>query len=88
MEKKPRYGVITFKVDDALREAMEGINNRSEFIRAAILAAMDNMCPLCKGTGILNPHQLTHWKEFRKQHPLEKCDNCETWHLSCNKKNS
>jgi hypothetical protein len=84
MVEKSRTEVITFKVDDTLKEAMEGISNRSAFIRTAILAALESTCPLCKGTGILTPHQQKHWHEFTKQHPLEKCSDCKAWHLSCN----
>ena len=82
-----RSEVITFKVDSALKEAMEGVNNRSEFIRAAILSALDSACPLCRGTGILTPHQREHWQEFSKDHALEKCSKCHSWVLSCDKDN-
>ena len=44
--------IITFKAEDALVEAMDDIPNRSEFIRSAILAALDGVCPLCHGTGV------------------------------------
>ncbi len=37
--------IITFKAEEALVEAMEDIPNRSEFIRSAILAALDGVCP-------------------------------------------
>ncbi len=56
--------IITFKVDESLSEAMRGIQNRSEFIRAAILTALDSTCPLCKGSGILTPEQRRHWDSF------------------------
>ena len=85
MAKSSHSEVITFKVDNVLKEAMEGINNRSEFIRAAILSALDGACPLCKGTGILTPQQREHWLEFSKDHILEKCDRCHSWVLSCEK---
>ncbi|MDI9413107.1 MAG: CopG family transcriptional regulator [Bacillota bacterium] len=75
--------VITFKVDKALNEALGGIPNRSEFIRNAILAALDGTCPLCKGTGILNVRQQKHWEEFARKHAVVKCDDCHTFHLTC-----
>lgn len=80
---KHRQEVITFKVPESLREAMKGIPNRSEFIRAAVLAALDNLCPLCKGTGILLPNQKTHWDEFAKHHHVEECETCHAVHLVC-----
>ena len=61
---KKKQEIVTFKADEPLLEAMNGIPNRSEFIRAAILSALDSVCPLCKGSGILTPDQRRHWVEF------------------------
>jgi hypothetical protein len=62
---------------------MRGISNRSEFIRAAILSALDSVCPLCKGSGILTPDQRKHWDAFAKNHSLEECVDCHAVHLVC-----
>jgi hypothetical protein len=62
---------------------MRHIPNRSEFIRAAILAALDSVCPLCEGTGILSPDQRKHWNQFVKNHSLEECEDCHAVHLVC-----
>jgi hypothetical protein len=78
-----KHDIITFKVDDSLRQAMVNIPNRSEFIRAAILAALDSVCPLCKGTGILTPDQRTHWNQFLQHHTVEECEDCHAVHLVC-----
>ncbi|MEW6347736.1 MAG: ribbon-helix-helix domain-containing protein [Thermodesulfobacteriota bacterium] len=75
--------VITFKVPESFKEALKGIPNRSEFIRGAILAALDNVCPLCKGTGILLPNQKQHWEQFAKDHHMEECSECNARHLVC-----
>ena len=75
--------IVTFKVDEPLLKAMEGIPNRSEFIRAAILSALDSVCPLCKGSGILTPDQRNHWVEFTRHHKLTECDDCHAIHLVC-----
>lgn len=75
--------VITFKAEEALVEAMEHIPNRSEFIRSAILAALESVCPLCHGTGVLNPNQQRHWHEFSRTHPVERCDECDEGRLVC-----
>ncbi|MDD5697920.1 MAG: hypothetical protein PHH77_04820 [Victivallaceae bacterium] len=83
MAKSLNSEVITFKADPALKEAMQGVRNRSEFIRTAILTALDSACPLCKGTGILTPPQREHWQEFSKDHVLKKCRECDSWVLSC-----
>lgn len=75
--------IITFKADESLREALKGIPNRSEFIRHALLAALQNVCPLCCGTGILTPNQRRHWDAFAAHHSLTQCDDCNEFHLVC-----
>jgi hypothetical protein len=75
--------VITFKAEEALVTAMEHIPNRSEFIRSAILAALDGVCPLCHGTGVLNENQRRHWQEFRQTHTVVRCDECDESRLVC-----
>ena len=77
------YEVITFKADRELLDAMEGIANRSAFIRQAILAALDSTCPLCGGTGVLTPSQHSHWTEFTEHHHVEKCGSCSEMHIVC-----
>jgi hypothetical protein len=74
---------ITLKVDQALLNAMKGVTNRSRFIRDAILAALENVCPLCMGTGILSPKQREHWDEFRSGHAVAECPDCHERHLTC-----
>jgi DnaJ-class molecular chaperone len=75
--------ILTFKADASLVEAMEGIPNRSEFIRAAILAALDGVCPLCHGTGVLNQNQRRHWQEFSQNHSVQTCNDCHEPHIVC-----
>jgi hypothetical protein len=75
--------IITFKADEAMVAAMEGITNRSEFIRAAILAALDGACPLCRGTGVLSANQRRHWQEFNRTHPVEICRHCDELRFVC-----
>ena len=84
--KKSKQEIITFKADASLLEAMKGIQNRSEFIRNAILASLDSACPLCKGTGILTPHQKIHMDSFLTDHLLEECHECNELHLVCSNK--
>jgi len=83
MAGRKKQEIITFKVDESLSQAMRGVSNRSEFIRSAILAALDSFCPLCMGTGILTPDQQKHWESFTKSHSLEECDGCHAVHLVC-----
>ncbi len=83
MPGKKKQEIITFKVDDNLSNAMQGIENRSEFIRSAILSALDSTCPLCKGTGILTTEQYRHWDFFSQNHSIEECRTCHAFHLVC-----
>ena len=78
-----KQDVITLKVDRSLTEALEGVTNRSRFIRKAIMAALDNSCPLCMGTGILTPAQKKHWEQFAKDHAVQQCPQCHERHLTC-----
>jgi len=83
---KSKQEVITFKADKALRAALRGVPNRSEFIRAAVLAALDGACPLCQGTGILTPDQKRHWQRFARGHAVQECEQCHALHLVCAQK--
>ena len=83
-KKKP--DIITFKVDQTLAGKIKTIPNRSDFIRNAVLAALDNNCPLCGGSGTLTVNQRRHWEAFSRDHRVEKCDDCSELHLVCAKK--
>lgn len=83
MVRRKKQEIVTFKADSSLLEAMRGIPNRSEFIRSAILAALESGCPLCRGTGILSPDQRRHWANFARDHALRECDDCHAVHLVC-----
>lgn len=81
--KKSKQEIITFKVDDELMERLKAMPNRSEFIRRAILEAIDEVCPLCHGMGSLSPNQRKHWESFAGAHSIELCDTCHEVHLVC-----
>ena len=81
--RKQKTEIITFKADESLLEAMERIPNRSEFIRGAVSAALEGVCPLCNGSGVLTPAQKTHWEVFAADHPVVECDECHEEHLIC-----
>jgi hypothetical protein len=81
--KKSKSGVVTFKVDAALVEALKAIPNRSAFIRAAVASALDSTCPLCQGTGFLTPGQKEHWDAFARDHAVTECGHCHEMHLTC-----
>lgn len=83
--RRAKSEIVTFKADETLLEALQGVPNRSEFIRSAILAALDSACPLCRGTGILTPNQKRHWDEFARHHEITECDDCHELRLVCAK---
>ncbi|MEW6593365.1 MAG: ribbon-helix-helix domain-containing protein [Thermodesulfobacteriota bacterium] len=83
MSNRKKQTIISFKADDTLAEALQSVPNRSEFIRSAILTALDNGCPLCQGSGILSQEQQKHWAEFLAHHSLTKCQKCQAVHLVC-----
>ena len=80
--------VVTFKADKALLDALKGVSNRSQFIRDAILAALESICPLCSGTGILTPTQRRHWDAFAEGHAMRECEECHEMYLVCAKDRS
>ena len=77
--------IITFKADESLLEAMKGVENRSAFIRAAILSALENRCPLCQGAGVLSPGQMRHWRDLESDHAVEECEHCSELRLVCSR---
>ncbi len=83
MKKKQKTEIISFKADESLLEALEAVPNRSEFIRDAVSTALDCVCPLCHGTGLLSPSQRGHWEEFTATHAIVKCNECHEEHLVC-----
>ena len=81
----PRFKteVVSFKADPTLLDAMRGVANRSEFIRTAILAALNSTCPLCSGSGTLTPNQMRHWNDLATDHSVEECEDCREVRLVC-----
>ena len=80
---KRKSEIVTFKVDSDLSERLHGIPNKSDFIRAAVLMALDSSCPLCGGSGVLSPAQRNHWKDFSRDHKVRECNRCNEIYLVC-----
>jgi len=78
-----KQDVITFKVGKSLADSLRAIENRSQFIRDAVQAALENTCPLCRGSGIMTPEQRTHWQAFTRCHSIRQCVRCRAYHLVC-----
>ncbi len=78
-----KHEVISFKADRDLMRLLARVENRSAFIRAAVLAALDSACPLCGGSGILQPHQRQIWDAFSHSHPQAECGRCHEQVFTC-----
>ncbi len=77
--------IVTFKMDKALKQRMRGVSNRSAFIRTAILHALDEACPFCKGSGVLTAHKKKHLQDFLKNHIMTECRTCGETIFRCQK---
>jgi hypothetical protein len=75
--------IMSFKVEPWLAEALRRIPNRSEFIRRALATALDGVCPLCGGSGLLDPDERRHWLQFAESHAVRQCQDCRSYHLVC-----
>ncbi|MCX7818119.1 MAG: CopG family transcriptional regulator [Kiritimatiellae bacterium] len=75
--------VITFKAEQKLAQALQVLPNRSSFIRAALLHALDHICPLCGGSGVFTPDQRRHWRHFEASHAVRRCRDCHAVHVVC-----
>jgi hypothetical protein len=75
--------LLTFKVSKEIAALLRGVENRSEFIRNAIETALENICPWCKGSGVLTPPQKEHWRKFSTKHRVRKCGDCHELTLIC-----
>lgn len=85
MANRSKSEIVTFKVNESLLDAMRGIPNRSDFIRRAVIAALDNTCPVCQGTGVLSIDQRRHWDEFSQNHAVLECGDCHEMRLVCDR---
>lgn len=82
---KQKSEVVSFKAEPELLRALRGIENRSEFIRRAVLAALEGTCPLCMGSGTLSKRQQRHWAELARDHTIEECEECHEYRIVCRK---
>ncbi len=83
--KNPKSGVVTFKAEAALLERLAAVPNKSAFTRNAVLAALENTCPLCNGAGTVSEDQSEHWRRFMRGHHVQTCDTCHENFLVCDK---
>jgi hypothetical protein len=82
---KNKTEIVTFKADESLIDALRAVPNRSEFIRSCVMQALQSVCPLCRGTGILSPGQKRHWENLAADHEIKECGDCHELHIVCSR---
>lgn len=74
-QRKP--ALVALKLDAETAALLDTLPNKSEFIRSAIHARLDELCPVCGGTGH-RPHAPLSRPGGRHLHVLPKarCGDC------------
>jgi hypothetical protein len=70
--------VVALKVDADTAEALESLPNKSAFIREALRARLDALCPLCQGTGRRgSPAGSARGRRHAHALPRARCLDCQ-----------
>jgi len=76
--RRPRKPIlVALKVDAETAAALDQVPNKSEFIREALRARLEEVCPLCSGTG-RRPAAAPSQPGRRHLHalPRARCGDC------------
>jgi len=76
--KHTRTTVVSFKVEAELAELLNGLPNKSAFIRKAIAAQLGVACPLCLGQGIVSRGLHQHFAQVVSDSQRRQCAACGT----------
>jgi hypothetical protein len=74
--KSPKTAVVAFKVEEQLAEFLNGLPNKSAFIRKAIAAQMSIACPLCNGSGQVSRWMHDNYLPLLQKWNSQKCAGC------------
>lgn len=74
--KHPRSATVAFKADEGLAALLNGLPNKSAFIREAIAARLGICCPLCMGKGVLPRGLHDHYVALLNARHFHACDDC------------
>src|SRR5262245_41555465 len=74
--RAPKTAVVAFKVEEELKELLDRLPNKSDFIRKAIMAQLGVACPLCRGKGVIARGVHNHYAPIISGHNLKPCGNC------------
>jgi hypothetical protein len=81
-ERPQKKKVVAFKVEEELAELLNKLENKSAFIRKAIVAQLGVACPLCQGKGVVPRGVHDHFVPLLKQFDAKDCEGCgHTLHL-------
>lgn len=69
--------LVAFKVEEELAEFLDGLPNKSDFIRKAILAQFGMTCPLCSGSGVTPRGVHDHYAPVIAGQNKRPCDKCK-----------
>jgi len=74
---RPKSSLVALKIDAETAALLDALPNKSEFIRAALRARLEETCPLCVGTGV-RPRGHIERPTGRHLHalPRARCGDC------------
>lgn len=68
--------VVSFRVDSHLADVLNKVPDKSSFIREVILRSFYEVCPVCRGRGVL-PKEISRWAGGRlKKERARECACC------------
>jgi hypothetical protein len=71
-----KTAVVAFKVEEELARILNGLPNKSEFIRQAIASHLNMACPLCRGTGVLSKSLHDYYSSVLPKVTQKDCESC------------
>jgi hypothetical protein len=77
-KKAAKNAVVAFKVEEELADMLNRLPNKSAFIRKAIVAQLDMVCPMCRGAGVLPKWLHDHYVHLLQRVTDQMCEECGT----------
>lgn len=68
---------VAIKLEAELAALLEGLPNKSAFVRKAILAQLEVPCPLCQGACTMSRGLHDHYAPAVRSHAQRKCAGCD-----------
>jgi hypothetical protein len=75
-EKAQKTEIVAFKVEADLADFLNKLQNKSAFIRKAIIAQLGMACPLCEGSGTVPRGLHNHYSPVIAKNNTRRCDKC------------